>query len=58
MIFDHIKECNDKLVILNGDNLIEVFLDIGEDLVARLLYRSTVGNSAYMWKLYYMARFK
>ena len=58
MVFNHIKESNDKFVIFDSDDLIEIFLYVGEDLVTWFLHCSAVSDGANVRKLYYMASFK
>lgn len=58
MVFYHVKERNDKFVIFDGDDFIEVFLYVGEDLVTRFLHSSTVSDSANAGEFYHMTRFK
>ena len=47
MILYHIEEGNDQLGILHGDDIIHIFLDVREQLLARTLYRGTVCNGVY-----------
>ena len=35
MVFYHIKESNDQLIILDRDDVIQILLDIREDILAR-----------------------
>ena len=48
MIFYHIQECNDQLIILNRDDFIQIFLDIWENMRTRSLNCSTICNGVYM----------
>ena len=55
MIFDHIKEGNDKFFVLNGDYPVDVLLYIREYLRSGSLYSRTVGDSRYSGKRYHLA---
>ena len=48
MIFYHIQESNDQLIILNRDDFIQILLDIWENMRARSLNCSTICNGVYM----------
>ena len=50
MVFYHIKESNDQLIIVDCDDIIQILLDVREDVLARCLYCSTVCNRIYMRK--------
>ena len=58
MIFNHIKEGYYQLLILNGYDVIQIFLDIGENLAPRRLYCRTVGNRIYGRQSRYMSAFQ
>ena len=47
VILYHIEEGNDQFGILHGDDIIHIFLDVREQLIARTLYRRTVRNGVY-----------
>ena len=50
VVFYHIKESNDQLIIIDRNDIIQIFLDIREDMLTRSLYRSTICNRIYMRK--------
>ena len=38
VVFYHIKESNDQLIIVDRDDVIQILLDVREDVLARCLY--------------------
>ena len=50
VIFNHIQESNDQFIILNGDDPVQILLDIREDFGTGRLNSSTICNSIYMRK--------
>ena len=56
MAFHHVEERDDELIVLDRDDVVEVFLDVGEDLVARLLNRRAVGDRGDVGQLDDVAR--
>ena len=51
VIFHHIQECHHELLIRNGDDFIDVLLNIWENLFAWTFYRSAVCNCVHTRKL-------
>ena len=47
MVFHHVKESYHQLVIIYGNNIIQIFFDIWENIFSRSLYRRAVGNGVY-----------
>ena len=58
VILNHIKEGNDQLIILDGNDSIQVLLDIWENMGSRSLNCSTVCNGIYVRKGYNLALFQ
>ena len=52
MVFHHIQKGYDQLIIINGDDLIYIFLDIGEQLFTRTLNSRTICNGIDLRKGY------
>ena len=48
MIFNHIKEVNDKFTVVNRNNIIYIFLYIRENNIAGSFYCGTIGNSIHI----------
>ena len=40
--FDHIEECHDQLVVRHRDHAVQIFLDVGENILPRRLDRRAV----------------
>ena len=57
VVFYHIKESNDQLIIVDRDDVIQILLDVREDVLARCLYCSTICNGIYLGKGQYMSLF-
>ena len=55
MIFHHIQESYNQLIIFNSNDVIQILLDIWEDFLARCLYCSTVCNGIYMGKSHHLS---
>ena len=52
MVFYHIKKSHDQLIIIDGNDIVQIFLDIWEDIFSRSLYCSTICDSIYVRKRY------
>ena len=48
MILYHIKECYNKLIIVNSNDVIQIFLNIWENFSSRSFYSSTICNGIYL----------
>ena len=48
VLFHHIQEGIHQLVVVDGDDVVDVLLDVGEDLVAGGLDRHAVGNGLHL----------
>ena len=47
MIFYHIQESNDQLIIIDGNDIVQIFLDIWEDI-----FSGTYGETRFFsWKI-------
>ena len=57
VVLYHIQERYDQLAVLYSDDLIYIFLDIWENLIARAFNRSTIRNGVHSWKSHYMSCF-
>lgn len=55
MVLDHIQKRRDQLVVVDGDDAVEVLLDVGEDLVAGLEHRGAVGDGVGARQLHHVA---
>ena len=55
MIFHHIQESHDQFVVINGNDIIHIFLDIREQLLARALDSGAVCDGIDSGKGYYLA---
>ena len=58
MVLHHVQEGHDDLFVVNGDDTVEVLLDVGEDLVARLKHGGAVGDGVRAGQLHHVAGFK
>ena len=58
MIFNHIQKSHDQLIIFNGNDAVQIFLKIREDMLARSLHCSTVRYGIYMRKGYNFSFFQ
>ena len=55
MVLDHIQKRRDQLVVVDGDDVVEVLLDVREDLVAGLEHRGAVGDGVGARQLHHVA---
>ena len=58
VIFHHVQECHHELLIRNGDDFIDVLLDIWENLFAGTFYGSAVRNCVHTRELGDLAVFQ
>ena len=56
VVLHHVEERHDELLVFDRDDPVEVSLEIGEDLVARLLHGGAVGDGAHMRQFHDMPR--
>ena len=52
MVLYHIQESYDQFVIIDGDDIVQVLLDVREDIFSWGLYCGTVGDGVYVRKCY------
>ena len=58
VIFDHVEEGGDELVVFDGDDIVEVLLNVRENLVAWLQHGGAVGDGVRARQLHHMASFQ
>ena len=56
MLFHHVQEGVHQLVVLDGEDLVHILLDVGEHLLPRRLHRHTVGDGLHPGQGDHMAR--